>query len=115
MSTPTQQLTEHLVELACGAPSVHNTQPWRWRIRPESTIELWADRGRQLAVADPDGRNLAISCGAAVHHLVVAGQALGVRTTVELMPVNEEPDLLARVRIGPSRPEAEAAKMLDAI
>ena len=68
-----------------GVPGPERPQhpTWRWRIRRDATIELWADRDRQLAVADPDGRNLAISCGAALHHLVVAGRALGVTPTVE--------------------------------
>ena len=32
-----------LVSLACRAPSVHNTQPWAWRLRPGG-IDLYADR-----------------------------------------------------------------------
>ena len=49
-----------IVELACRAPSVHNTQPWLWRLDGDR-IELHADRRRQLPVADPSGRNLVIS------------------------------------------------------
>jgi len=71
-----------IVELACLAPSIHNTQPWKWRIA-DGVIELHADRARQLPVADPDGRSLAISCGAALHHATVAAIASGYRPTVE--------------------------------
>jgi hypothetical protein len=53
------------------APSIHNTQPWRWRVSGP-TLELWAVRDRQLAVVDPEGRMLAVSCGAALHHPRVA-------------------------------------------
>lgn len=112
--SPSPSTIRHMVELACRAPSVHNTQPWRWRIR-DNEIELWADRDRQLSVADPDGRNLAISCGAALHHLVVAAQALGVTATAELCPSREQADLLARFRLAPGRPPADALESLDAI
>ena len=39
------------------APSVHNTQPWRWRVHPDR-LELYAERARQLAMGDPEGRLL---------------------------------------------------------
>jgi hypothetical protein len=63
------------VEQALRAPSVHNTQPRRWRITP-SGIELHADGDRHLAATDPDRRDLVLSCGAALHHLQVALAAL---------------------------------------
>ena len=50
--------------LASRAPSLHNTQPWRWQLH-EGVLDLRADRSRQLRVADPDGHSLLISCGAA--------------------------------------------------
>ena len=100
-----------MVELACRAPSVHNTQPWRWRI-VGPTVELYADRERQLPVADPDGRNLAISCGAALHHAVESAGALGLAAVVELEPDAGDRDLLARVRLSPGRPPADAVKRL---
>ena len=115
MSAPTQLLTHRIIELACLAPSVHNTQPWRWRIRNDHLIELWADRDRQLRVADPEGRNLAISCGAALHHFIVASGALGAISTVELTPVSAEPDLLATIRLSPGRAAADAAESLEVL
>ena len=48
MNVLTQPLAHRLIDLACRAPSVHNTQPWRWRINSDDSIELWADRDRQL-------------------------------------------------------------------
>ena len=115
MSAPTQLLTHRIIELACLAPSVHNTQPWRWRIRNDHLIELWADRDRQLRVADPEGRNLAISCGAALHHFIVASGALGAISTVELTPISAEPDLLATIRLSPGRAASDAAESLGVL
>ena len=71
------QMARRLVSLAIRAPSVHNTQPWAWRIGPDG-IDLYADESRRLAAADPTGRNLVISCGAALHHLRVAASASGL-------------------------------------
>ena len=47
------------------APSVHNTQPW-WFSADGQEISLHADAGRQLLAADPRGREMMISYGAAV-------------------------------------------------
>jgi nitroreductase len=47
---------------AGAAPSIHNTQPWQWRVHADA-VELRAARDRQLTATDPDGRMLTISCG----------------------------------------------------
>jgi hypothetical protein len=87
---------------------VHNSQPWRWRVVEDGPMELYADRRRQLPVCDPSGRNLALSCGAAVHHCVVAAQALGLAADVDLMPSPDDEDLLARISLS-SGSRAEGA------
>jgi hypothetical protein len=104
-------LLRRIVELARLAPSVHNTQPWTWTI-DGTTLELYADRSRALPMADPDGRNLVISCGAAVHHAVVAAQGLGLEPTVEYVPERAGSDLLARIRLTDSQPTPESVGRL---
>ena len=99
MSTPTRTLALRVIELACRAPSVHNSQPWRWRVVDDATIELYADHRRQLQVSDPPGRNLALSCGAALHHGFVAAQALGLTAAIDLMPSSDDENLLARISL----------------
>lgn len=101
-------VVERVVALACLAPSVHNTQPWLWRYDGHR-LTLQADRRRRLGAEDPRGRNLIISCGAALHHLQFAAQALGWDTEVETLPVTEGSPVLARVVISraaeqPTRP-----------
>jgi nitroreductase len=61
------------------APSVHNTQPWRWRVHPDR-LDLLAARERQLAAIDPRSRLLVLSCGAALHHAVSALATVRGRT-----------------------------------
>ena len=84
------------VEDSLKAPSVHNTQPWRWRFG-RNDAELHADRGRQLTGTDPEGRDLMLSCGAALHHLRVALAARGLGCTVDLQPDPGDGDHLATV------------------
>lgn len=103
-----------VVELACRAPSVHNTQPWSWRIDGDR-IELHADRSRQLAVADPRGRNLLLSCGAALHHALVAATGLGYDARVARHPDPARPDLLATVDLTPVRRTASATARLGTL
>ncbi len=97
------------------APSIHNTQPWRWRVTGD-VLELWAVRDRQLGVADPLGRLLTVSCGAALHHARVALAAEGIASTVERRPDPDQPDLLARVTAtGPAPVTHEAMRDLQTI
>ena len=108
----TQDLLRRVIELACRAPSVHNTQPWHWRIVGADTIELYADHSRQLKVADPDGRNLVISCGAALHHAIEAGLTMGLSAKPVICPDPENYDLLARITFTRTRPPADAQTRL---
>jgi nitroreductase len=78
------------------APSVHNTQPWRWLVHRDH-LDLYAERSRQLQVTDPDGRLLMISCGAALHHARVALAAEGWQAEVTRLPDPHQPDHVARV------------------
>lgn len=83
---------------ALRAPSVHNTQPWRWRIR-SGVVELHADWTRHLPWTDPDRRDLYLSCGAALHHLRVALAAQGLVVRVDRLPDPERSGHLASVTV----------------
>ncbi|HEY0701119.1 MAG TPA: nitroreductase [Micromonospora sp.] len=101
-STTSQPLTTALIQVARTAgyaPSVHNTQPWRWRVLPDR-LELFAVRDRQLSGIDPDGRLLMISCGAALDHARAALAAEGWASRVDRLPDPGDPDLLARLTPG---------------
>jgi hypothetical protein len=103
-----------VVELACRAPSIHNTQPWRWRVAP-GLIELRADRSRQLPVADPTGRDLMLSCGAALDHAVVAAAGTGFDAAIVRFPDRLDVDLLAVLRLTPTDVTPAAAELLTAL
>ena len=107
---PTGDQFAWAIAQAVRAPSSHNTQPWRFRIQGDA-IELFADRSRALPVADPDQRELTISCGAALFHLRVALRSCGFDVEVDRLPDHARPDLLARVtvRAGPEPTEDERA------
>lgn len=98
---------------ATCAPSVHNTQPWRWRVRPDR-LELFAVRDRQLAAIDPDGRLLTLSCGIALHHARAALAAEGWSVRVDRLPDADQPDLLATVTgTGHTEAPAEAMRLVQ--
>ena len=71
--------------MATRAPSIHNSQPWLWRMGPHG-LELHADPTRRLPRTDPVGRDQVISCGAALHHLLVALAANGQGARVHRLP-----------------------------
>lgn len=112
---PRDERVRFLLNYALVAPSSHNTQPWLFRIAGP-VIELRADRTRGLPVADPDDRELTLSCGAALLHLRVALEAHGWRPSVALLPDPGDPDLLARVGLdGPPTAAVDDPALLDAI
>jgi nitroreductase len=93
--------TEALVaaaEAALRAPSIFNSQPWRWHVSAAG-LELSADPDRQLAVVDPEHMMSTLSCGIALHHARTALNAEGRSHTVDRLPDPAHPDLLARIRI----------------
>ena len=97
---PAEQIAEW-VRAATMAPSMHNTQPWRFKILRESqTIELRADPARMLRHSDPHGRAVHIACGAALFNLRTAVAASGREPVTRLLPDPAEPLLLATVRLG---------------
>jgi nitroreductase len=85
---------------AALAPSVHNTQPWRFRLTGDC-LELRADRTRRLAVLDPTCRQLMISCGCALFNARTLLAAAGYQPDVRRLPVPDDPDLLARITVAP--------------
>jgi nitroreductase len=88
-----------VLEAAGRAPSLHNSQPWAFRVLP-GALELHADPNRRVPVADPDDRELRIACGAALFTLRLALRGRGVRPAVSRFPDRDRPGLLAVVRRG---------------
>ncbi|MEV6220463.1 Acg family FMN-binding oxidoreductase [Nocardia fluminea] len=102
------------LRLAGRAPSVHNVQPWRWRIADES-IHLYLDPRRALPATDPDQRDIVLSCGAALHHLSVALTAMGWAPVVHRIPDPADPDHLAAVTLLRRRPTSLDIEMSKSI
>jgi nitroreductase len=80
--------------LAARAPSVHNSQPWLWRVGGHS-LHLYANRDLHLPHTDPDARDLMLSCGATLHHCQAAFAALGWQSKVHRFPNPNDPNHLA--------------------
>lgn len=94
---PTKITSEGLraaVDVAVHAPSIHNTQPWRWTITT-SGLQLRLDPRRVLAATDPDAHSAALSCGAALRLAQIALRSAGWLYTVEYSPDPTQPELLA--------------------
>ncbi|GAA0926202.1 Acg family FMN-binding oxidoreductase [Pseudonocardia zijingensis] len=89
---------EAAVADALRAPSVHNSQPWCWRISDDE-VRLYADEQRHLIATDPDRRDLVLSCGAALHHLRVALAARDLAADVHRLPDPEDRTHLATVTV----------------
>jgi nitroreductase len=106
---PTAEEIERVVGLAVRAPSIHNTQPWRFVSTPDA-LELWADRSRQLTATDSDGWALSVSCGGALYLAALGLAGEEWQTTIERLPDPAQPDLLARINIGGRAPVDESVR-----
>jgi nitroreductase len=100
-ATVSRVVLNECVRAATAAPSLHNSQPWLFRIGA-GAVDVYADRRRQLDVLDPIGRELFISVGAAIFTLRLAIRREGHLPGLELFPDPDEPDLVARVTAGRS-------------
>lgn len=112
-------MTEHppfddILTLACRAPSVHNTQPWRWRVHGDR-LDLFADYRRQLVYADPTRRDLLVSCGAALHHLQVVCAGLGWAARVHRLPDPADERHVAGVVLKPRAASSTERELLEAL
>ena len=94
--TTPEEIARFVAGAAVNAPSVHNTQPWRFH-HGEHEMSISANNERQLRVADPHGREMMISCGAALFNMRVALRYLGWVPKVRVLPDHELPNLVARV------------------
>ncbi|MFN0181618.1 MAG: Acg family FMN-binding oxidoreductase [Gemmatimonadales bacterium] len=115
-ATPTQQLIAGL-GWAVRAPSIHNTQPWSFRVI-EDRLDAYLDDRRLLPVTDPSGREARISCGAAIEFLRIALRRFGYSAPVETVEPRWHADhrYLARVTLGqPGRPESGDRTLFGAI
>ncbi len=89
-----------ILTAASAAPSIHNTQPWRFRLAGTDVVEVHADLDRMLWVADPLGRALHLSCGAALFNLRMAIRSAGYRALVWPLPDPDgAPTLIASVQV----------------
>jgi len=102
MSTtlPEPEILRKAVALACRAPSLHNSQPWRWVV-DAAALHLYADPARGVHAADSSGREMILSCGAVLDHLRVALAAAGWNAAPHRLPDPAEPDHLATCVCGP--------------
>ncbi|MFI7700587.1 Acg family FMN-binding oxidoreductase [Nonomuraea sp. NPDC049480] len=100
------------VDAARWAPSVHNTQPWTFSIS-ENEISLRADTDRKLRVEDASGRELLISCGAALYTMRTVMSCEGFEPVVRVLPDPDRPSLLATLQPGAETQADESIKALS--
>lgn len=113
-AAPVEQL-RFLLRWALLAPSRHNTQPWIFEIEGDE-VRVYADASRALPAADPDGRQLVMSCGAAILNLRLAAAHFGRETSLEVIPGVRRDGLVARVRLEELRASTpELERMFRAI
>jgi hypothetical protein len=104
-----------LLSAAVAAPSMHNTQPWRFEVNG-AVIDVFLDGSRSLPAEDPTGRAMRIAAGAATFNLRCAAASLGYSSWFGLVPDPAEPDLVARIVVEPTdSPDRELKELFGQI
>jgi hypothetical protein len=103
------EVIEDVVRLACRAPSLHNSQPWRLDVDGE-VLHLLLDAGRVMPSTDRSAREAIISCGALLDHLRVAIAAAGWNTCVHRFPNPNDLDHLASIDFMPMKSVTDACR-----
>lgn len=111
---PDAETLRTVLTLATRAPSIYNTQPWRWRVGTAS-LDLYSEPEMQLLGTDPDGRDLIVSCGIALHHCVVALASMGWQAKVHRLPQPDDPRHLATIEVRPHTPDQADIALAAAI
>jgi hypothetical protein len=106
MTRFTKALFDACVAESMLSPSVHNTQPARWRLIGPDEIELSCDPRAAVPVADPSGHDLLLSCGTALEGMSIALSRHELAAQVELISERTDGAAVARVRVGgPATPD----------
>jgi nitroreductase len=111
MDTVPTEIIEKAVHTAGRAPSLHNSQPWRWVFTGEQ-LHLYAVPERLLPATDPTGRQMTISCGIALGHLRTTLAAEGWRTFVAYLPDPNRRTHLVTIRFAPRSTVTDADREL---
>jgi hypothetical protein len=107
----TQTQIKQVIAAAGAAPSIHNTQPWRFSLAGDELI-IAGVPDRALWVADPAARALYISCGAALFNARIAIRVLGYDPQVRLLP---HPRYRSTCSRSSARPQALLSRLLSAL
>ncbi len=109
-------ISKFVAEAAAHAPSIYNSSPW-WFSSIGTSICVRSDFERIVPVADPAGRELMMSCGAAALTARVALRNLGLIAQASVFPDLGVPNLVARLTWSDERrpPSAQERRLFDEI
>ncbi|TXH37855.1 MAG: hypothetical protein E6Q98_05895 [Rhodospirillaceae bacterium] len=111
--TSLEKLT-FLLNYAVLAPSVLGTEPWCFYVSDNSLV-LRIDPARRLPVTDPEGREMMISCGAALLNLRVAAAFYGQDLHLMAFPEEQRSDVVVKATLGPRKTSAADPKLFESI
>lgn len=99
-----------ILENAILAPSMLNTQPWKFSVK-ENQLSVYVDAANSVLFCDPNQTNLYLSVGAVIENAVLAAGSLGYAAEVSYLPPQTQSGLAAQVSFT-KKPGTETADPL---
>ncbi|MEO3759689.1 nitroreductase [Mycobacterium sp. B14F4] len=111
---PDTATLEAALEVAAGAPSAQNSQPWHWQV-DAAGLHLDADWSRRLGDTQSDRRDVLLSCGAVLDHCAVALEAAGWQPRIRRFPEGDGRGHLASFELIDRAPSDATIELAEAI
>lgn len=103
-----------LLDYARLAPSVHNTQPWSFRV-DNNKVSIIVEPSRKLGPGDPTGRETWISFGICLEALLEAASGLGMTAEIIHLQTDQLKGVIATIHITPEIKEKQSPQTLAAL
>lgn len=99
------------LKYAILAPSAWNIQPWKFAIG-DNYIDVFEDNERVQNERDPQGRELLVSCGAAIFNLRLAMHHYGLGAQAKYFPSADNKNHLVRLTVSPDSQDNLPSELL---
>lgn len=102
-----------IVDAGIRAPSGENSQPWRFTVRGDMTLEIFNVPEKDTSLYNLNQRGSMVAHGALIENIAITSLSLGYKAKIALFPEAQAGNLVARITFDATAPQHDA--LADAI